>query len=122
MKARVMKITENYSKYGGKFFYIFFKSETGESYRSCLFPLCHNFKHWKPIIDRKDEGLWLDHLLVKDGRLIDADSVPVIIKDPIGNVEEKAAEEPAKVYTKVSNFDRGREKLREARKAMVSIN
>jgi hypothetical protein len=76
MKATLIKTQEQVSKYGGKFYYAFFKNEQGKGYRSCLYPNCRNFVNWKQFIGK--ENVWLDNLNTK-GNLIDADSKPVEI-------------------------------------------
>jgi hypothetical protein len=74
MKALLLKTTENPSKYGGKFYYAFFKSADGRSFRSCLDPKMANFRRWLRFIGK--ENIELDGLVAK-GSLIDADSHPV---------------------------------------------
>lgn len=73
MKAILQKTTKQPSKYGGDFFYAFFKLENGESARSCLSPKCKNFARWKSFIGK--ENIVLDGLTIK-GNLVDADSFP----------------------------------------------
>ncbi len=83
MRATLLKTQEGTSKYGGKFYYAFFKSESGKSYRSCLYPNCGNFKRWAGFIGRKE--VILDNLVEKEN-IIDADSFPKEVKEfiPIG--------------------------------------
>jgi hypothetical protein len=73
MKATLLKTKEHISKFGGKFYYAFFKGEDGKSYRSCLYPNYGNFPRWLPFIGK--EGILLDGLNPK-GSMIDADSFP----------------------------------------------
>lgn len=73
MKAILLKTQESVSKYGGKFWYAFFKGEDGKSYRSCLYPTCRNFARWQGFVGK--QGVELDGLVVK-GNFIDADSYP----------------------------------------------
>lgn len=73
MKATLIRTQEQASKFGGSFYYAFFKGEDGKSYRSCLTPSCRNFKNWKPFIGR--EFVELDNLTMIAG-MIDADSKP----------------------------------------------
>jgi hypothetical protein len=70
-----MKIDEKPSRYGGRFFYVFFKGEDGKQYYTCLYPKCRNFPRWKKVMK---EGIILENLNIKDAktRLIDADSFP----------------------------------------------
>ena len=44
LKAEVLKIDQHPSKYGGIFFYVYFKAENGKSYRSCVDPKMKNYK------------------------------------------------------------------------------
>lgn len=78
MNAKVIKVQEKPSKYGGKFYYIFFKGEKdGKSYRTCVFPQCRNFGKWRELINKfkKDDDFdWIAvGLKVKKGNLLDAD-------------------------------------------------
>jgi hypothetical protein len=76
MKATLLKTESRVSKYGGTFYYAFFKGENGKSYRSCLFPKMGNFARWKSIVGK--ENVILDGLNIK-GNLVDADSYPSIV-------------------------------------------
>jgi hypothetical protein len=80
MRAILLKTQEGTSKFGGKFYYAFFKSESGKSYRSCLYPNFGNFKRWAGFIGRKE--VVLDNLIEK-GNMVDADSFPKEVKDLI---------------------------------------
>ncbi len=74
MKAELVKIEKKPSRYGGYFFYAFFKGvEDGKPYYTCLFPKMRNFSRWKKVMKT---GLIFSELrLVKGkGNLIDADS------------------------------------------------
>ena len=77
MRAKVIKIVERPSKYGSRFYYMFFKSEDGKSFRTCLSPVCNNFARWRKVIDDCSAGkeVLLDKLTVLGKGLIDADSV-----------------------------------------------
>jgi len=78
MKAMLLKTEKRTSKFGGNFYYLFFKGEDGKSYRSCLYPNYGNFRRWQDIIGK--ENIALDGLIAK-GKMIDADSFPRIIKE-----------------------------------------
>lgn len=78
MKATLLKTQKEISKMGGIFYYAFFKDSDGKSYRSCLYPNFRNFKNWQTFIGK--ENVLLDNLTMK-GRLINADSQPVEIKE-----------------------------------------
>jgi hypothetical protein len=82
MKAQLLKVQKQPSKYKGYFHYLFFKGEDGKSYRSCVGDAYRNWVNWRDIIANFDESepLWLDGLKLK-GSLIDADSKPVKVKD-----------------------------------------
>jgi len=71
MIAKITKIEKRSSRYGGYFFYAFFKADSGKTYYSCLYPKMRNYVNWKPYLK---EGIKLKNLRVKKGRLIDADS------------------------------------------------
>jgi hypothetical protein len=76
MKATLLKTQKTTSKFGGDFFYAFFKGEDGKSYRSCLYPKYGNFSRWSGLIGK--ENVVLDGLNLK-GRMIDADSFPRVV-------------------------------------------
>jgi len=71
MKATLVKIQKKPSRYGGYFFYVFFKTKSGKSYYSCIYPKMRNYKVWKAYLR---EGIVLSGLHIKSGRLVDADS------------------------------------------------
>jgi hypothetical protein len=82
MKAKVTKVTEQPSRMGGIFYYVFLKTADGKSVKTCIFPKFGNARRWMPLIEKarklKDgEELWLDGLNMK-GSLVDADS-PVVV-------------------------------------------
>jgi len=79
MKAMLLKSERRASKYGGHFFYLFFKGEDGKSYRSCVTPACRNFAQWKLFLGR--ENVWVEGLMVKSKNMIDADSVPKLCRE-----------------------------------------
>lgn len=82
MKAKLLDIQDRPSKYGGGFYYLFFKGEDGKSYRSCVSSSYRNWRNWQEIIKgfSKEHPVWLDNLVTKNG-LIDADSRPVTIEN-----------------------------------------
>ncbi len=74
MIATLVKIERKPSRYGGHFFYAFFKEvKTGDSYYTCLYPKMRNFSRWSKVLR---EGVTLKDLRLVKGnkRLIDADS------------------------------------------------
>lgn len=75
IKAKILKISLQPSKLGSSFYYVFFKSDDGMSYKTCLYPHFHNFKHWqKALKESENKEVWLDNLFLKSNGLIDADS------------------------------------------------
>ena len=81
--ATVTGVDKRPSRFGGDFFYVYFKGiEDGKSYRTCIYPKCRNFVNWAKIINRYEKGVstTLSNLVVKNGTLIDADSMPKIIE------------------------------------------
>ncbi len=73
MTASIIKIQKKRSRYGGFFYYVFFKSLMGESYYTCVYEKMRNFSRWKRILD---VGVVLSGLKLysKGKNLIDADS------------------------------------------------
>lgn len=73
-------IKERESKYGGRFYYVYFKEyETGKSYKTCLSPNYRNYKNWRSLIESfKDKVVEVENARA-NGNLIDADSTPKII-------------------------------------------
>ena len=57
MKAKIIGFEKRDSKYGGHFFYIFFKDEDGKSYRTCADPKCRNFNRWMKLMPT-DKEVW----------------------------------------------------------------
>lgn len=84
MIAKMIKLSENPSKYGGSFYYAFFKDQENNSYKSCIATNCRNYKNWKEIISNFDEstGCWVDGLVTKGPGLVDADSNPRLCLSP----------------------------------------
>lgn len=81
MIATITKIQKKSSRYGGHFFYVFFRSIDGKkSYYSCLYPKMRNFARWKLVMDI---GTTLTNLKLVKGKpkLIDADSKFVIVEE-----------------------------------------
>lgn len=71
---------EQKSKYGGTFYYVYFKDyETGTSYKTCVSPSYRNFKNWRNAIENfKNKVVEVENVRA-NGKLIDADSLPRII-------------------------------------------
>lgn len=83
VRCQVLKIAKHISKYTGEDVYVLFmKSVEGKSYKCWVDPHNRNCRFWSEII-RRGNGTILDNLYVKNEktRLIDADSMPKIVKD-----------------------------------------
>ncbi len=78
MKATIIKLQKKPSRYGGFFFYCFFKGDDGDSYYTCLYPKMRNFSRWKKILK---VGTRLSGLKLVNKRLVDADSRFVVVKE-----------------------------------------
>ena len=76
----VTGLKEMKSRYGGKFYYVYFKEyESGKSYRTCLTPNYRNYKNWSSLVNNfKDRVVEVENVRA-NGHLIDADSMPKII-------------------------------------------
>lgn len=71
--AIITKIEKKNSKFGGYFYYIFFKSSKNYSYFSCIYPKFKNWSRWKKVMKK---GITLSNLRLVEGKknLINADS------------------------------------------------
>ena len=89
-KLLVTGVKEQQSKYGGIFYYVYFKDyNTGNSYKTCLTPNCRNYKNWTNLINNyKDKVVEVENVRA-NGKLIDADSLPKIIISEKGENNEK---------------------------------
>lgn len=74
MIATILKIEKQKAKEGGNFWYIFFKSLEGKSFRACIYERYRNYANWIEIIKNNRIGLVLSDLEIKSGKIIDADS------------------------------------------------
>ena len=78
MKAKIVRIKETDSKlHRGIFYYIFFKDAESKSYRTYINSKCKNYQRWDKILDKvytSDKEIWLDGLILKSNKLINADS------------------------------------------------
>lgn len=77
----VTGVKEMNSKYGGKFYYVYFKEyDTGKTYRTCITPGYRNYKNWLSLMNNfKDKVVEVENVRVNSKGLIDADSMPKII-------------------------------------------
>lgn len=83
IRCQILKIDKHISKYTGEDVYVLFmKSVEGRSYKCWVDPHNRNWRFWSQIIQR-GRGTILDNLYVKNEktRLVDADSMPSIVKD-----------------------------------------
>ena len=98
MKAKILKIQKKKSEYGGHFYFVFMKGEDGKSYKTCLYPSCGNFKRWSFVIEKHspDKEMWLGNLRVKNGRLVDADSLVELVSKPKAEPEPEPTKEQGK--------------------------
>lgn len=80
MIATIIKIEKKSSRYGGFFYYAFFKGKDNKSYYTCLYPKMRNFSRWKKILE---EGIKLSNLKLVKGKknLINADSRFKVIEE-----------------------------------------
>jgi len=82
MRLTLLKISPKKSRYGGDFFYLFFKGEDGKSYRTCAYPSFGNFKRcgWNRVIE-KGAGTVIDININQNTRgFVDADMQPKILE------------------------------------------
>lgn len=77
---KVISVSEHPSKYGGIFYYIFFKDmKNNKSYKTCVSPNYSNYKNWKYIVDNfgKKKHMFVDNVIVREN-IIDYYSLPTI--------------------------------------------
>lgn len=84
----LLKIDKHASRYGGYFYYLFFKDKAaGKSYKTCVADNCRNFSKWAFIIYAKDQdgnfkmiGRLFGNMYTKSEKLINADSMPELVE------------------------------------------
>jgi hypothetical protein len=78
----VLKIEQKPSRFGGKFWYVFLKTDTGKSFRTCIYPNFGNYKRcgWDKVI-QLGVGTILDYasLPINQKGLWDADKAFTIL-------------------------------------------
>ena len=87
MTLRINNIVKQPSKYGGYFYYIYFKCiEDGRSFKTCVAESYRNYKNWKEIIETfdKTKKTMINNVRIKNN-LVDADSKPMIIEQEKDN-------------------------------------
>lgn len=72
MKAEITGIVKLKSKYGGDFYYLFFRSKK-KSFRMPVDPKNRNYKKWKDIIENSKEGEVCEGLKEKSPGILNAD-------------------------------------------------
>lgn len=73
MVATLIKLEKKPSRYGGHFFYAFFKATDASSYYTCLYPRMRNWTRWSKVL--KIGTVFSGLKLVKGkSNLINADS------------------------------------------------
>ena len=73
MIATILKITRRRSKYGGFFYLVCLKSDTGKSYITYIYEKMRNYARWSKVLNK---GVILAGLKIVRGKrnIIDADS------------------------------------------------
>lgn len=89
MKAKILRVTKQVSKYKGYFWYVFFLGANGQHYKTCIDPKMKNSRRWFQEINLDTKDLWLDNLIVKKGDLINADSCFVVLRNEGTEVEQE---------------------------------
>jgi len=80
MIATLMKLEKRPSRYGGVFYYAFFKTSDGKSVYTCLYERMRNYKRWKKVL--KVGTVFSKLKLVKGKKnLVDADSRFVVVEE-----------------------------------------
>lgn len=76
MKAKILKADLKKSKHNGYFYHVFFKTDNGKSFRSCVYKECHNYSRWDKVVREFKAGkeVWLDNLFLVNDAIISADS------------------------------------------------
>lgn len=78
-KFQILKISKQKSYHTKKDVYaVFFKGSDGGSYKTWLDPLNGNYRRWQSLLK---VGNTLTGIRVKQGRLIDADSFPTLVRE-----------------------------------------
>jgi hypothetical protein len=73
--ATIMKISKTPSKFKGSFYWIFFKSNNGKSYRMPVQSIFRNWRLWKPFCENPEGaiGVICEGLREKSPDILDAD-------------------------------------------------
>lgn len=73
---KILKIVKHPSKVNREFHYVFFKGDTGKSFRSALDPANRNFAHWKNLLKVGNVLTGINLKYYKNSWIVDADSHP----------------------------------------------
>ena len=80
MICEIIKISKKRSKYGGYFYLVCFKSDTGKSYITYVYEKMRNYHRWSKVLNK---GVVLAGLKLVRGKrnIVDADSRFTVIKE-----------------------------------------
>ena len=73
---KILKVVKHPSKVNREFYYVFFKGDTGKSFRTALDPANRNFAHWKNLMVVGNVLTGIRFKYYKNSWIIDADSHP----------------------------------------------
>lgn len=79
MRVTITRIDNLKHGNGADFKRIYFKTEAGDWAKADLVPTYRNYAKWKPFLE---EGIVLDNIEMKDGKTVDADSRPTLVRRP----------------------------------------
>lgn len=86
MEFTILKIREDASRHGGKFYWVFFKGEDGTSCKTMVNPQYGNAKRWLPLMK---VGNVVTGLVFKNKNLVDADSMVRLVREaPMEGADE----------------------------------
>ena len=80
MIAIILKITRRRSRYGGYFYLVCFKSDTGKSYITYIYEKMRNYSRWSKVLNK---GVILAGLKLVRGKrnIVDADSRFTVVEE-----------------------------------------
>lgn len=73
---KILKVVHHPSKVNREFYYVFFKGDSGKSFRSALDPANRNFAHWKNLLKVGNVLTGINLKYYKNTWIVDADSHP----------------------------------------------
>lgn len=77
---KVLKIDKKPSKINRVFYYLFFKGDTGKSFRTCLDPANRNFNNWRAFMKVGNVLAGISFKNYKGSWILDADSRPRLVR------------------------------------------